>query len=56
MSYLANLGTAISQLGNTIIGGHPDESLSARAHYEQKRSRFWAFHSHCVRHPIRLGR
>jgi hypothetical protein len=42
MSYLANLGTAISQLGNTILGGHPDESLSARAHYEQKRSRLWS--------------
>jgi hypothetical protein len=43
MTYLANIGTAISQAANALLGGHPDESLSARAHYEQKRSRFWAF-------------
>lgn len=30
-TYLRNLGTALSQLGNALIGGDPDESLSSRA-------------------------
>lgn len=32
MDYGINLATAISQLGNALFGGHPDETLSARAH------------------------
>lgn len=31
MTYLANILIALSQLGNTILGGYPDESMSARA-------------------------
>jgi hypothetical protein len=41
MSYFAHLGTAISQAINALAGGHPDESLSARAHYDQHTSRLW---------------
>lgn len=32
MDYGINLATAISQLGNALFGGHPDETLSAHAH------------------------
>jgi len=42
MSYLAHLGTAISQAVNALVGGHPDESLSARAHYDQHHSLLWS--------------
>jgi hypothetical protein len=39
----SRVGSAISQLVNAALpGGHEDESLSARAHYEQHTSRFWA--------------
>jgi hypothetical protein len=31
MTYLFNILIALSQLGNTILGGYPDESMSARA-------------------------
>lgn len=31
LAYLINLATAISQLVNAMVGGHPDETLSARA-------------------------
>jgi hypothetical protein len=31
VSYLLNILIALSQLGNTILGGYPDESMSARA-------------------------
>jgi hypothetical protein len=31
MTYLFNIFVALSQLGNTILGGYPDESMSARA-------------------------
>lgn len=31
MTYLINILIALSQLGNTILGGYPDESMSARA-------------------------
>lgn len=30
-TYLFNILVALSQLGNTLLGGHPDESMSARA-------------------------
>lgn len=30
-SYFGKLGDAISQLGNALIGGAPDESLSGRS-------------------------
>ncbi len=32
MTYLANILIALSQLGNALLGGYPDESMSARAH------------------------
>ena len=38
IDYLTNIGTAISQLGNTILGGHPDESISARSY---RRQMYW---------------
>ena len=31
MNYLIRIGDAFSQLANTVIGGHPNESLSGRA-------------------------
>ena len=30
--YFKNLGTSLSQFGNTLIGGNPDESLSSRSY------------------------
>jgi hypothetical protein len=39
VSYLGNLGTAFSQSLNTVLGGHPDESVSARAY--RNRGYFW---------------
>jgi hypothetical protein len=32
MKYLIRLADALSQLANTVIGGHPNESLSGRAY------------------------
>ena len=32
MSYLLRLLIALDQLANALIGGHPDETLSARAY------------------------
>jgi len=44
MNWLTKFGTLISQTVNALLfGGHPDESLSARAFHEQHSSRFWAF-------------
>lgn len=37
-SYLSNLGTCTSQVCNTVIGGNPDVSLSARAFLSAQRS------------------
>jgi hypothetical protein len=34
-TYLGNILTSLSQSVNTIFGGHPDESLSARAYKNQ---------------------
>jgi hypothetical protein len=31
MTYLFNILVALSQLGNVLLGGYPDESMSARA-------------------------
>lgn len=31
MTYLLNILIALSQLGNALLGGYPDESMSARA-------------------------
>lgn len=42
IDWLLRMGGAISQLINTALGGHEDESLSARAHYEQHTSSIWA--------------
>ena len=41
-SYLGNLGTTFSQSLNTVLGGHPDESISARAHRLRPTSLVWA--------------
>lgn len=39
MSYLSNLGIAISQLANAVIGGDPDESISSRCGKQLPRCR-----------------
>jgi hypothetical protein len=31
VTYLLNILIALSQLGNALLGGYPDESMSARA-------------------------
>lgn len=48
MSYIGNLGTALSQSVNTILGGHPDESLSARAYRLSGDSMLWAVVRTCA--------
>ena len=35
--------TAIDQLAHTLIGGHPDETISARCWRERHTNRFWRF-------------
>jgi hypothetical protein len=30
-TYLLHVGTALSQLGNAVLGGYPDETMSSRA-------------------------
>lgn len=38
--YLLNILIAVSQLGNTLLGGYPDESMSARAWRTGSRGRW----------------
>lgn len=40
--YFYNLGKALSRLGNALIGGHPDHSLSRRIGISILRRGFWA--------------
>lgn len=42
MTFTTKLKTILSQLLNVLIGGHPDETLSARAFHERETSRFWS--------------
>jgi hypothetical protein len=39
--YLKNIYIALSQFGNTILAGYPDESLSARS-YRKREKKYWA--------------
>lgn len=39
-TYLFNILIALSQLGNTLLGGYPDESMSARAWRTSQKRRF----------------
>lgn len=44
MSYLLNLLVSIDQLGNTLAGGHPDVTISARVGYhcaQPEPGRYW---------------
>lgn len=41
MTWLRNVLIAADQLANAILGGHPDETLSARA-WRQRHKRRWA--------------
>ena len=38
--YIFNILVAISQLGNTLLGGFPDESMSARAWRTAKQGKY----------------
>ena len=38
--YFFHILVALSQLGNTILGGYPDESMSARAWRTSQKRRF----------------
>lgn len=40
--YVKHLLIAISQLGNTLAAGDPDETLSSRAGKSRERGRRWA--------------
>lgn len=40
--YVKNLLIALDQLLNTILGGHPDETLSSRAYHLRRKGDFWA--------------
>ena len=42
MTFGTKLRTVLSQFLNVLAGGHPDETLSARAYHEAPNSRFWA--------------
>lgn len=38
-TYCLNIGIAADQLANTIIGGHPDETLSSRCY--RNSAKYW---------------
>jgi hypothetical protein len=40
--YFYNLGMALSRLGNALIGGHPDHSLSRRIGQSILAGGFWS--------------
>ena len=42
MTWLRNVLIAADQLVNAMLGGHPDETLSARAYRKELTSRRWA--------------
>ena len=43
-NYLLNLAIGIDQMANTLIGGAPDETLSARAHRMRvKGHKYWGW-------------
>jgi hypothetical protein len=41
-SYLWNLLVSLDQSLNTILGGHPDETISSRAAKSRKQGKRWA--------------
>ena len=43
-AYLLNLAIGLDQLANTVLAGHPDETLSSRAwRAEQSGQRYWGW-------------
>lgn len=40
--YLFRVMVAIDQLGNTLLGGRPDETLSGNVGYNAKQGKAWA--------------
>lgn len=60
--YLLNNATAFDQLANTLLGGSPDETLSARAYRNEQQGKllgrffrpvidllFWFDENHCYK-------
>lgn len=46
---LLNVAIAIDQLANALLGGHPDETLSSRAHrMRAKGHRWWAWTAEAI--------
>lgn len=43
MKYIINVLLGIDQLFNTLIGGAPDETLSAASYRMNRDGRFWGF-------------
>lgn len=43
MSYIKNLFIAIDQLANCILGGRPDETISAKVWRMKDRNKFYYF-------------
>jgi len=41
MSWAFNVGIALDQLANTLLGGAPDETLSSRAHRMRAKGQPW---------------
>lgn len=41
MNYFYKLAIAVDQLANVIVGGYPDETLSARTWRKSKESKKW---------------
>ena len=49
MTYLLNLAIAVDQLANTVLAGHPDETLSSRAwRAEQSGQRYWGWTARAI--------
>ena len=39
--YLKNILISIDQFANTVLGGHPDETLSSRAQHLKEKGVYW---------------
>lgn len=46
-AYIYGIAASLSQLLNAICGGHPNMTLSARAHFEREKPA-WAFIERCI--------
>jgi len=45
LNYFINIATSISQFGNTILGGNPDMTISARAYLNKENPKWWVVYA-----------